>query len=74
MLFDQLTHRGPDALIVAGALGLEQEAERRFMTIGVIQQRTRLAAVAAIEQADLGRDGSRFGHAGKPLQMGIHCL
>jgi len=74
MLLDQLSHCGTNALVVARALRLEQKGKGRLMSIGVIQQRTRLAAVATIKQADLSRGSSRFGHADKPPKVGIHCL
>jgi hypothetical protein len=43
MLFDQFAYRGPDPLLVAPALGVEQKTKRRLMPISLIQQRPRLS-------------------------------
>ncbi|MNC40537.1 hypothetical protein D3C75_892530 [compost metagenome] len=66
-----LAHHHPQAPLIAWALGLEDIGEGRFVTVGVVQQRTRLAAVAVIEQADTGRSGSGFGHCGQSSWNGL---
>ena len=43
MLLDQFAYRGPDPLLVAAALGVEQKTKRRLMAISLVQQRTRLS-------------------------------
>ncbi|MNH20567.1 hypothetical protein D3C79_803430 [compost metagenome] len=60
-----LAHHHPQAPLIPWALGLEDIGEGGFVAVGVVQQRTRLAAVTIIEQADTGRSGSGFGHCGQ---------
>ncbi|MNC45143.1 hypothetical protein D3C75_940910 [compost metagenome] len=64
VLGHQLAHGGANPLFVAGALGFEQIAEGRLVSISLVQQRTRFAGVAAVEHVNIGDGGRGFGHDG----------
>ncbi|MNR41464.1 hypothetical protein D3C85_1598570 [compost metagenome] len=52
-------------MFIAGTLGFEQVAERRLVPVGLIQQRTRFAGIAAVEHVDIGNGGGGFRHDGR---------
>jgi len=62
VLLDQFTHRCPHSLLVAGALGFEQVTESRLVAVGLIQQGSGFAGVAAIEHVNVGDGGLGFRH------------
>ncbi|MCY1546815.1 hypothetical protein D9M68_828350 [compost metagenome] len=64
MLLHQFTYRGAYALVVAWPLGFEDIGKRWIVTIGVVQQRARLASIAPIERTDFS---GTVWHTRRPL-------
>ncbi|MNG11872.1 hypothetical protein D3C84_954420 [compost metagenome] len=64
VLFNQLSHRRPHAMFIAGAFGLEQVAEGRFVPVSVVKQGTCFVGIATVEHVNVGNGGRGFGHNG----------
>ena len=54
MALDHLPDAGTHALVVAGALRIHQVGEGRFVAVGVVKKRADFAAIAVVEQTDIG--------------------